>query len=98
MEEQRATARQDAPEAYSMSRKSTFTIRAGCWRKDRKERLVEWNTKSRERVRCRTVLQFSRKEKNHSMCDSGQLLIHTEKKIASYITMLKASIIDCLKN
>lgn len=81
MEEQRTTARQDAPEASSVSRKSTFTIRAGCWCKDRKGRLVEWNTKPRERITCRTVPQLRRKEKAHSMCDSGQLLIHMEEKL-----------------
>ena len=80
MEEQRTTESQDAPEAYSVSHKSTFTIRAGCWCKDRKERLMERNTKSKEGMKCRTVLQTSRKEKNHSMCDSGQLLTHTDKK------------------
>lgn len=80
MEEQRTTASHDAPEAYSVSHKSRFTIRAGCWCKDRKERLMEWNTKSKEGIKCRTVLQMSRKEKNYSLCDSGQLLIHTDKK------------------
>ena len=62
MEEQRTTASHDAPEAYSVSHKSRFTIRAGCWCKDRKERLMEWNTKSKEgikcRIKCRTVLQI----------------------------------------
>ena len=63
MEEQRATASQHAPEAYSVSHKSTFTIGAGCRCKDRKERLMERNRKSKEGIKCRTALQTSRKRR-----------------------------------
>lgn len=98
MEEQRATASQHAPEAYSVSHKSTFTIGAGCRCKDRKERLMERNRKSKEGIKCRTALQTSRKRRAIRCVIRGSYLSTRTKKIASYITVLKASIIDCLKN